>query len=140
MAVVLVVEQDRYQKLLVTEELEREGHRVVAVDSGEEALDGLADLRPDLVVVEIRLPGMSGLELIERLVERDEGLPVVIHTASAGHEGRGIACVADAYVLKSSDPSTRVVFSARMLSLPFMRTAPFFLTGWHTVVRNPVTH
>ena len=55
--------------------------------------------------MEVRLPGMDGLELIERLAERDERVPVVIHSASAGHEGCAMACVADAYVLKSSDPS-----------------------------------
>jgi len=102
-SMVMVVENDRFQRLLLTEEFEHEGHEVVAVPGGEEALEAMAARRPDAVVLEVRLPGMDGLALMERLVAIDERLPVVIHTASDGLQDHVLAWAADAYLLKQSD-------------------------------------
>ena len=103
MPVVMVVECDRYQRLLVTEELEDEGYTVVPVASAAEALETLPAARPDLVVIEVRLPAMDGLDLMGRLVEIDSRLPVVIHTATDGFQDNFLSWVADAYILKQSD-------------------------------------
>ena len=103
MPVVMVVECDRYQRLLLTEELEDEGYTVAPVASASEALETLPAARPDLVVLEVRLPEMDGLDLMGRLVEIDSRLPVVIHTATDGFQDNFLSWVADAYVLKQSD-------------------------------------
>ena len=103
MPVVMVVECDRYQRLLLTEELEDEGYTVVPVASAAEALETLPAARPDLVVIEVRLPAMDGLDLMGRLVEIDSRLPVVIHTATDGFQDNFLSWVADAYILKQSD-------------------------------------
>lgn len=102
-SMVMVVESDRFQRLLLTEEFEHEGYDVVAVPGGEEALEAMAERRPDAVVLEVRLPGMDGLALMERLVAIDERLPVVIHTATDGLQDHVLAWAADAYLLKHSD-------------------------------------
>ncbi len=105
MASVLLVECDRNQRLLLTEELEYEGYDVIAVGGAEEAIKMLSMRQPDIVVLEARLPNMHGLELIRRISQVDSDVPVVVHTASAGLEGSRTASAADAYVLKRSDMS-----------------------------------
>jgi CheY-like chemotaxis protein len=64
--------------------LEAEGHEVTLVGSGEEALAYLTGHRPRLVILDVSLPGISGLEVL-RLVRADpnlKGLPVIVDTAS----------------------------------------------------------
>lgn len=74
MTKVLVVEDDVDIRALVEVRLRRQGHRVVCVGSGEEALQLLAERgAPDVVVLDVQLPGMSGLELLGAL-RQDDGL------------------------------------------------------------------
>lgn len=103
MSAVMVVDGDRYHRLLLSEELEDEGYEVTAVADAEEALERLAAEMPDLVVLELRLPDMDGLELIGRLAAIDERLPVVIHTGTTGRQDEAMALLADDYVVKRSD-------------------------------------
>jgi two-component system response regulator HydG len=60
-----------------------EGYDVVMGRSGKEALEALATERPDLVVTDIRMPGVSGLEVLARVRELDPEIPVILMTAQA---------------------------------------------------------
>jgi two-component system, cell cycle sensor histidine kinase and response regulator CckA len=73
---VLVVEDDAGLRAFLVSVLERQGFRVVAAGSGEEAFDLLAGERAQLAVLDIGLPGMDGFAVAEQL----EGVPVIIVT------------------------------------------------------------
>jgi len=105
MAAILVVEDDKHQRLLLQEELEFDGHMVLAAANAREALDAVARAMPDLVVLDIGMPGMDGLELLGKLMDANNKLPVVIYTAYASYQDNFMSWAADAYVVKQSDLS-----------------------------------
>ena len=78
---ILVVDDERPMRLGVTEVLERHGFAVSAVDSGPAALAALADGGYALVLSDMRMPVMSGPELLAAVQERHPGLPMVMMTA-----------------------------------------------------------
>ena len=105
MTTVLVVEDDTTVAEVVTRYLERDGFDVVAVASGEEALRSARVAWPDLVVLDLMLPGMSGLELLRRL-RAEARVPVIVLTARGGESDRvvGLDLGADDYVAKPFSP------------------------------------
>jgi twitching motility two-component system response regulator PilG len=60
---VLVVDDSRVGRMAVESVLKGEGHRVIDAESGQEALEVLEQMRPDLIVLDVRMPGMDGFEL-----------------------------------------------------------------------------
>ncbi len=105
MPTILVVEDDKYYQLLLQEELTEEGYDVVLARSGEEALDIVPKTPVDLVVLDIAMPGMDGVETLGRILSQDNQLPVILHTAYATYKDNFMTWSADAYVIKSSDRS-----------------------------------
>jgi CheY-like chemotaxis protein len=89
---ILVVEDNPSNLRLVSDVLKAHGYRVVESVTGEEALDALKFIHPDLILMDIQLPGMDGLEVARMLGENPDtrGIPVVALTAHAmkGDEGR----------------------------------------------------
>src|SRR5690554_5697199 len=63
--------------------LRREGFEVTAAQSGREALAYLEEATPDVVLSDIRMPGVTGLDLLAAIRERDPELPVILMTAQA---------------------------------------------------------
>lgn len=81
MKTVLVVDDKEMMRDSVGSTLQRAGFAVVTAESGEQALAIAAKRRPDAVVTDLKMPGLSGIELLERLREIDSELPVVLMTA-----------------------------------------------------------
>ena len=102
---VLVVEDDRTVAEVVTRYLEREGFAVESVGDGHEALAHADAHLPDLVVLDIMLPGLDGLEVCRRL-RSHAPIPVVMLTARGSEEDRvlGLDLGADDYVSKPFSP------------------------------------
>ena len=102
---VLVVEDDRTVAEVVTRYLEREGFAVETVGDGPDALARAHVQAPDLVVLDIMLPGLDGLEVCRRLRSRAP-VPVVMLTARGSEEDRvlGLELGADDYVSKPFSP------------------------------------
>ncbi len=102
---ILVVEDDRTVAEVVTRYLEREGFAVESVGDGQEAIACADDRLPDLVVLDIMLPGLDGLEVCRRLRSRAP-VPVVMLTARGSEEDRvlGLELGADDYVAKPFSP------------------------------------
>jgi DNA-binding response OmpR family regulator len=100
-ATVLVVEDDEMIRRLVTILLERAGHCVRGAADGHEALRVLFAERPDLVVLDIGLPGLDGWQVLERVRELSD-VPVLMLTASGGEldKVRGLRSGADDFVTK----------------------------------------
>lgn len=86
-APVLIVEDDADVRRLLVHRFHRAGHRAIAVDSGEAALRAVAHERPHLAVVDVQLPGMSGLDFIRRLRADAPGEPVPVYVLSVVDPG-----------------------------------------------------
>jgi two-component system, LuxR family, response regulator FixJ len=83
---VLVVDDDLACRVLAALLLESAGHIPTAVGSVDRALDRLSGDRPDVVVTDLMMPGQSGLDLMLRLRERGDAVPVVVVTGSQDPE------------------------------------------------------
>ena len=99
---ILIVEDERNLALGLRANLEVEGYDVTVAGSGEAALDGLADAVPDLIVLDLMLPGIDGYEVLSRLRARGLGIPVLILSARAEEIDKvhGFRLGADDYVTK----------------------------------------
>jgi two-component system response regulator MtrA len=108
MAKILVAEDDSDLRLLVSLKLESSGHQVVSVEDGTSAAKHCGAIRPDLVILDLMMPGMSGLEVC-RFIRADEELraiPVILLTAraQAADIEAGRAAGVDEYLTKPFSP------------------------------------
>jgi two-component system sensor histidine kinase/response regulator len=104
---VLVVDDNEANRLLLQELLELEGHQVLLASNGAEALECAAKQLPDLMLLDVNMPRMDGLEVCRR-VRADpasRALPIILVTALAerAHRLQGIAAGANDYVTKPID-------------------------------------
>ena len=118
-AQILVVEDERDIAALVAFHLTKEGFRVRTVASGLDAMEAIRAERPDLVVLDLMLPGMSGYEILHELRRRPEvaDVPVVVLTARRDEEDRirGLQLGADDYLTKPFSPRELVLRVAAVL-------------------------
>lgn len=110
MSSILLVEDDASVREAVTLALEGDGHRVQTAVSGEEALSRFRRERPDLVLLDVMLPGTDGLEVC-RQIRRDDQVPIIMLTArsDAIDVVLGLESGADDYVTKPFE--TRVLLA-----------------------------
>jgi DNA-binding response OmpR family regulator len=116
--VILVADDDEDILLLVTTRLRRDGHEVVSASRGDDALALARDTHPALAVLDIGMPGLDGLQVLEQ-IRADETLRdtrVLLLTAKAQESDvrRGYEVGADAYVKKPFSPAE---LSARVTEL-----------------------
>lgn len=99
---VLLVEDERHIGSGLAFNLEQEGFRVTLAETGEAALEELREGPVDLVVLDLMLPGIGGLEVCRRIRKVDPRLPILILTALAKEQDRiaGLAEGADDYLTK----------------------------------------
>ena len=109
-AVILIVEDNEANQLLASAVLEREGYRVDVASTSDEALNRLARTAPDLILMDVQLPGLDGLSLTRRLKadERTASIPVVALTALAmlGDRERTIDAGCAGYISKPINTRT----------------------------------
>jgi len=103
MVKILCVDDDSSLLLLYQEELSEKGYEVIVARNGKEALEKYDRESPDLVVLDIRMPIMDGLETLNALLGRNRQLPVILNTAYSTYRDNFMTWGAEAYVLKSSD-------------------------------------
>jgi two-component system response regulator AtoC len=84
---ILVVDDDEQMQFFLREALLRHGYGVTVRPTAEEALDSLRADRFDLVLLDVRLPGMSGLVAVEEVLKIDPHIPIIIMTAHASRDG-----------------------------------------------------
>ncbi|KQX63300.1 MULTISPECIES: response regulator transcription factor [unclassified Streptomyces] len=116
MSRVLLIEDDRAVRDGVALALRRQGHEVAAAGTGEDGLDRLRSFRPDVVVLDLMLPGMTGLDVCRRMRDLDQTLPIIMATARGDDEDIvvGLEAGADDYVVK---PVPARVLQARIRAL-----------------------
>lgn len=105
---VFIVDDEPNILELVKFNLEREGYRVTTAENGREALDRINASPPDLVILDIMLPGMDGLEVCRNMQneERTRGIPIIMLTARAEEMDKvlGLELGADDYLTKPFSP------------------------------------
>ena len=103
MKTILVADDDDALRMLLKEELTDEGYRVITATNAREALKMVEEKPLDLVILDIRMPGMSGLEALPRILGLKEGIPVILHSAYCQYKDSFMSWAADAYIVKSAD-------------------------------------
>ena len=137
---VLVVEDDEDIAQVLQRSLRMEGYEVRLADDGEAGLSEAKDFLPDLVVLDLGLPKLDGLEVARRLREGEDDVPILILTARDALESRvdGLDMGADDYLVK---PFERQELLARLRALlrrrPPRGMAPLRVGD---LVLNPDTH
>jgi DNA-binding response OmpR family regulator len=101
-ATILVVEDDPSLLAGLALNLRKAGYRIRTAADGTAALASLESERPDLVLLDLMLPGVDGLEILSRIRSSDASLPVVVLTALGGEDDkiRGLDVGANDYVTK----------------------------------------
>ncbi len=112
MSHVLVIEDDEFFREALQQMLIKEGHQVTASHDGAEALSMLARVRPDLIITDILMPNMDGMEFIMELVRQSNNTPLI---AMSG----GRRSITSAFNLESA----RLLGVKVTLSKPFTHTA-----------------
>ena len=101
---ILIVEDDRLSMTLLSDFLSAHGHTVLKTSEGSEAINLARDEQPDLILMDIRLPGISGFDATRLLKQDDEtkAIPIIAVTAfaTAGDETKALESGCAAYITK----------------------------------------
>lgn len=131
-ALVLVVDDDARLRRLLMRYLAEQGFRVTAAADAVEARDKMRTVQPDLVVLDVSMPGESGLDLTASLRAERSGVPVLLLTARGAPEDRiaGFEAGADDYLPKPFEPYELVLRLRAMLRrvvVPVVAAGPLAL-------------
>ena len=100
---ILIIDDEDSIHLLYSEEFEEEGYEVYGALSGEDALDKLNDISPDLVILDINMPGMDGIEVLRKIKEINPNLPVILSSAYQEFKQDLASWASDDYIVKSAN-------------------------------------
>jgi DNA-binding response OmpR family regulator len=100
---VLVVEDEPALCELYELELQDRGYDVIIATSGKAALEAVDQHQIDVVVLDIAMPGMDGIEALGKILAVDNRLPVILNTAYTSYKDDFMSWAAEAYVVKSGD-------------------------------------
>ena len=100
---ILVADDEMSIRLLYSEELKEEGYEVYLAANGREALDIVDKVPLDLVILDIKMPEMDGIEALRQIKERQPDLPVLLSTAYGEYRQDFATWASDEYLVKSSD-------------------------------------
>ena len=116
---VLIVDDDEKNVRLIRLILSKEEYQVVSACSGSEALEMVDEKRPDIILLDIMMPGIDGFEVCKRLKadEQTRHLPVIMVTALQEKEDRirAMEAGADDFITKPIDPDTLLAVISRHL-------------------------
>jgi DNA-binding response OmpR family regulator len=142
MATVLLVDDDPKIRDLLRLYIEREGHRALFAADGEQALEIAGRSRPDLVLLDVMLPGLDGFEVCRRIRDSSD-VPILLLTARSGEGDKvvGLDMGADDYVVKPFSPRelmARVRALLRRRRLEAEQEEPILVSGPLEVDPNSV--
>lgn len=101
----MIVDDDKNHLLLYEQELSLEGYHIITAKDGMEAIKRVKEQLPDMIVMDINIPKMDGIEAMGKILNEHKTIPVIIHTAYSNYMDNFRSWAADAHILKSSDLS-----------------------------------
>jgi two-component system sensor histidine kinase/response regulator len=122
---VLIVDDEPANRALLRAYLANQGHELVEADSGQAALERAADAPPDLVLLDVLMPGLDGFEVCRRLrsAQTDGFLPIVLVSALTDPDSRrgGLEAGADEFLSKPVDRQELLLRARNLLALRELR-------------------
>lgn len=119
MALILVVDDEETVRLLLRDTLELDAYDVVEAADGPAALEAFDDARPDGIILDVMMPGMSGIDVLREIRTRSTGgeVPVILLTALGDDKTTwdGWSAGASCYLTKPFDPDNLLSWVERML-------------------------
>lgn len=100
---ILIVEDEVNQRELYTEELMDSGYEIEQAANGKEALELIKKCNFDLIIMDIRMDVMDGIEALGTIIAEPKKIPVLIYTAYSNYKSNFMSWTADAYLTKSSN-------------------------------------
>jgi two-component system response regulator (stage 0 sporulation protein F) len=124
MAKILIVDDEEHIRMLYQVELEDEGYEVITAADGRDLLGIIQREHPNLVVLDIKMAGYNGLDLLQEIRNRFYDLPVILCSAYDSFRRDMKSIAADFYVVKSSDLTQLKKTIARALESAAPHAAP----------------
>ena len=103
MTTILLVDNDKNHRSLYEHELRFEGYEVVIAEDGKDVLKKVQEQPLDLVVMDINLPMMDGLDIMGWVLSKHRNIPTIINTAYSSYKDNFMTWAADSFIVKSSD-------------------------------------
>jgi DNA-binding response OmpR family regulator len=100
---ILVAEDDQNLRLLYREELTDEGYQVILARNGKEATEAVEKNPIDLIILDIVMPVIDGMEALGRIIGHHKNIPMILYTSYPHYKDDFMSWGADAYLIKSSD-------------------------------------
>lgn len=129
MAKILLVDDDLLLVRMYQKKLENDGYIVATADDGETALQKVQELKPDLILLDIMMPKVNGLQVLAILKEdkETESIPVILLTNVGGSDedvNRGLELGAVAYLVKAGNRPSAVVAKVKEILAGYVREIP----------------
>ena len=105
MAKILVVDDEAAQRLLYETEISDMGHEVLLAKDGVDAVDKVRNNRPEMVILDLMMPNMHGLDALKKVLSVNPNTLVIIHSAYTHYKDNFMSWAAEEYIVKSSDLS-----------------------------------
>lgn len=100
---ILIVDDEDNIRLLYKEELQEEGYEVDCARNADEALKKIEEEEPDLITLDIKMPGMNGIDFLRLLKEQKRDIPIILCSAYGSYKQDFQVWASEAYVVKSAD-------------------------------------
>jgi CheY-like chemotaxis protein len=100
---ILIIDDDKRYSELLSEELQDEGYKTIYTENGAEAIRILTTFRPDIIILDIEMPIMNGIEALGPIVCLQKDVPVILHSSYPDFKADLKRWQADACLIKSSD-------------------------------------
>ncbi|MEE4240150.1 MAG: response regulator [Desulfopila sp.] len=102
---ILLVDDEENIRFIYEEEFKEEGYDIITAANGMDALELFSRDKPDLVILDIQMPGLNGIEVLRRMKTMDPSVPVILSSAFPEFKQDLGAWASEEYVVKSSDIS-----------------------------------
>jgi DNA-binding response OmpR family regulator len=108
MKTILVVDDEESIRILYKKALETEGFNVILAENGEMALNKIDENNIDLMVLDIKMPGMNGMEVLKAMSSKEKHPAVLLNSAYSGYTEDYHSWIAEDYIIKTSDISVLI--------------------------------
>ena len=112
---ILVVDDEENIRELYRDELVEDGYEVELAEDGFVALQKFDSFCPDLVTLDVKMPGIDGLEVLRRIREKSASVPILLLTAFGEFKQDFTTWASDAYLVKSHDTSELKIIVRKLL-------------------------